>query len=200
MAIQAVRGVPSADTSMLKIGSYADGTDGFMTHREREMLVALLEFVGAKTVVEIGVQLGQCARILLDRVPTIQLYVGVDVLPGYVTPVRAQQSECPQSRAGELVLKDPRFHLITKRNGSYDLLASDLPMCDVMIIDGDHSAAGVRHDTELAECVRQNGLIVWHDYWPPFDNDVVKVLNEMWDRGRSIAHIEDTWLAMEWVP
>jgi predicted O-methyltransferase YrrM len=185
---------------MLKIGPYANGIDGFMTYRERETLVALLEFVKAKTVVEIGVQLGLCARIMLDRVPTIEAYVGVDVLPGYVTPVPQQQTECPQHRAGELVLADPRFRLITKRNGSYDLMADDLPECDAMIIDGDHSAAGVSHDSELAAAVvRPGGLIVWHDYWPPFQNGVVEVLNALWELGRPIRHIEDTWLAMEWV-
>jgi predicted O-methyltransferase YrrM len=200
MGIRAVHGVPTADTSMLKIRSYAAGTDGFMTHRERETLVALLEFVRAQTVVEIGVQLGQCARIMLDRVPTIEAYVGVDVLPGYVTPVPEQQTECPQDRVGELVLMDPRFQLITKRNGSLDLKAGDLPSCDVMVIDGDHSAAGVSYDTELAaSVVRSGGLIVWHDYWPPFQNGVVEVLNALWERGCPIRHIEDTWLAMEWV-
>jgi predicted O-methyltransferase YrrM len=169
--------------------------DRFMTEYERRVLVALLYWIKAKTVIEIGVQRGHCARVLLDHVPTIRWYLGIDVEPGYKTGLSVQQTEVPDV-AGDLVLQERRFRLKKLRHGSFDL--TELPSCDVVLIDGDHGASAVSHDSHLAfKCVRPGGLILWHDYWPPFANDVVVTLEKFRGAGRDIQHIADTWLAIE---
>lgn len=67
-----------------------------------------------------------------------------------------------------------------------------------MFIDGDHSRAGVEHDTMLARAmVRPGGIIVWHDYHHFGTVDVRDVLDEMWQAGADIVHVEGTWLAYE---
>ena len=179
-------------------GIVADGVDGFMFGYERNLLIGLLNLVKAERVIEIGVQRGQCARLMLDHVPSIKLYLGIDVEPGYRTTLPVQQAEVPD-RPGELVLGDSRFHLMIKPNGSLSLCPGELPACDVMLIDGDHSAAAVRHDTALADAsVRSGGLILWHDYAPAlWSNGVNDVIDGMRAAGRDIRHIPDTWFAME---
>lgn len=174
-----------------------DGLDKYMWGYERNVLIALLNWLKAETVVEIGVQSGHCAIALLKNVPSIRQYIGIDVEPGYKTGLPSQQSEIPD-RPGELVLQHGYFNLMTRPRGSLDLSECDLPTCDAMLIDGDHSECAVRQDSDLAtHVVRPGGLILWHDYWPPWQNDVVKVLNELHRMGRNIRHIPNTWLAME---
>lgn len=171
--------------------------DFFMSMRERSILAGLLNDVKARTVVEVGIQRGQCARVLLENVPTIESYFGIDVEADYVTSVPAQQTEIPDV-AAELVRSDPRVTLCIRPSGSLDLAPNEIPRCDVMIIDGDHGEAAVRHDSQLAFArVRVGGLILWHDYWPEFEgSSVVRVINELYENGYAIRHIPETWLAI----
>ena len=174
------------------------GSDGFMQGYERNIIIALMNLIKAERVVEIGVQRGQCARLLLDHVPTITLYWGIDVAPGHRTSLAVQQSEVP-AKPGELALSDPRFRLFLGQHGSRSIPEGYIETCDAMIIDGDHSTDGVAHDTMLAEsAVRPGGLILWHDYAPPlFKNDVNDFIDGLRAGGRDIRHIPDTWLALE---
>jgi predicted O-methyltransferase YrrM len=190
--------LPFADISQIAVSPVPDGNDGFMAHYERAVLVGLLRSIGAESVVEIGVQRGLGARELLNKCPGICAYYGVDVEAGYQTGLSVQQSELPNERAGELVRDDPRFHLIVRPNGSLDLSPDDLPECDAMIIDGDHSRTAVRHDTFLARVrVRAGGLIIWHDYATEFANEVVNFLDALAQNGGDIRQIANTWLALE---
>lgn len=175
-----------------------DGSDGFMFGYERNILIGLMNLIQAETVIEIGVQRGQCARLLLDHVSSISAYWGIDVQAGYKTTLPSQQPEVPE-RPGELVLNDPRFHLILMPQGSTSIEVGTLPRSDAIIIDGDHSTEAVRHDTLLAEAsVRKGGLILWHDYAPQlWHNDVNDFIDSLRVGGRDIRHIPDTWLAME---
>jgi predicted O-methyltransferase YrrM len=178
-----------------------------MTPRERGILITLLRDLQAETVVEIGINEGLCAEIMLQAVPSIRRYVGVDVEPGYITSLKVQQPEIPEV-PGKLALGDPRLEVIVRPRGSFDLTSLDLPICDAMLIDGDHGREAVVWDTNLAHaCVRKGGLIIWHDYYLAeqladtvvFTNnvpDVTAVLNEWAANGNEIVHIEDTWLAV----
>jgi predicted O-methyltransferase YrrM len=165
---------------------------------ELEVLVALVRSVAPLRVLEIGVNFGQTARLLLDNVPSIQSYVGVDVLPGYATIKEKQRNEVPKA-PGTLVKNDPRFHLMLSERGSFDLTPG-IGEFDVVFVDGDHGRAAVEYDTALAtQIVRPDGIIIWHDYFiheevPTLD--VRPVLDEL-SATRPIFHVEDTWLAFE---
>jgi len=191
--------------------SIRENQNYLMTPKERGILVTLLRQLKAQTVVEIGINEGLCAEIMLKAVPSIRRYVGIDVEQGYITSMKTQQREIPEV-PGKFALGDDRLRVIVSKRGSFDLKPNDLPMCDVMLIDGDHGREAVKWDTHLALTrVRLGGLILWHDYYlaeqladtATFTNnplDVTAVLNE-WaadGKGWDIKHIEDTWLAMMW--
>jgi predicted O-methyltransferase YrrM len=170
----------------------------FMNPGELEVLVALARQVAPTAVVEIGVNQGRTALALLDNVPSIVRYYGVDVPPGTMLPLPVQAKEVP-ARAGELAVHDPRFRLILRTRGSLDLTPADddLPRpADFVFIDGDHSRAAVEHDSRLARTLcRPGGIIVWHDYHDLGTVDVCEVLEELAAAGAPIAAIAGTWLA-----
>lgn len=161
-------------------------------------LDALLHlFEGAKVIIEFGVNTGRNAVAALRNIEGLTRYIGVDVTPDYRTIMRVQRNEIPE-RPGELALGESRFELIVKPRGTFDLTAADLPPCDAVFIDADHSRDGVLNDRALAlQVVSPGGLIIYHD-----DNElpvveVTQTLNALCDEGVVIKHVEGTWLAFE---
>jgi predicted O-methyltransferase YrrM len=175
----------------------------FMNKGELESLCELVRLAKPKTVIEFGINTGRTAKAILREVEGIEKYVGVDVLPGYVTMKQVQRKEVPIV-AGELVKDDPRVQLIVTKTGSHELETSQLPKADVVFIDGDHSYEGVAKDTKLARAIiRKGGFIIWHDYNDVRDRrgqavvDVAEFLHEEAAKGHNIIHVADTWIAYE---
>lgn len=164
---------------------------------ELERMLHLIESVEPQVVIEFGVNTGRNAVAALRNIATIEKYVGIDVTPDYQTIMRCQRKEIP-AKPGELALGDPRFELIVRPKGSFELNAEDLPMCDAVFIDADHSRKGVLNDRDLAlRIVRQGGIIIYHD-----DNcmpvvEVTQTLNDLCKAGADIKHVADTWIAFE---
>ena len=172
----------------------------YMSAIELGSIVALLQRVGAKSVLEIGVNEGRTAKALLDQMPQLERYVGVDVLPGYKFARTRQDREVP-SVPGRFALPESRFELLLRARGAFDLRAEDLGSFDAVFIDGDHGLEAVRHDTELARSiVRPGGVILWHDYCNPYTPDVRVVLDELRRARRDVRRVAGTWLAFEFVP
>lgn len=148
-------------------------------------------------MVEFGCNNGRTAAAVLRNVETVERYVGVDVPAGYRFACKVQAKEVP-SAPGGLAVGDPRFSLILRDRGTFDLVAEDLPSCDVVFIDGDHSRSAVLNDRNLARAiVRPGGLIIYHD-----DNglevvDVSATLDDLAEDGAGIVHVSGTWLAVE---
>jgi predicted O-methyltransferase YrrM len=166
-----------------------------MNPKELETLCYLVGSVKPKTVVEFGINTGRTAKALLREVKGIEKYIGIDVLQGYVTEKEVQRKEVPDI-AGKEVLGDPRVELLVTKNGSYDI--KELPPCDAVFIDGDHSRRGVENDTALARAaVRGGGIIIWHDYHDLGTVDVRDVLHDYMAQGHDITYVEGTWLAFE---
>jgi predicted O-methyltransferase YrrM len=189
--------LPLFDTSALVLPELE--TDGrFMSVHERRVLVALANSIKAEIVIEIGVQEGRAAKYLLANVPSITSYIGIDVLPGYVPSLAVQLHEVP-AEPGHLVKHDARFRLQLRKRGSLDLVPSNLPFCDLVLIDGDHGRQAVLHDSALArDSVLPGGLIVWHDYYLGDGAcEVRDVLDEMHAAGDLLARIDNTWFAVE---
>ena len=167
----------------------------YMNPNELESLCELVCSVKPKIMVEFGINSGRTAKALLREAPTIEKYIGVDVLPGYVTDKAVQRKEVP-TIAGEQVLDDPRVDLIVTNEGSYGI--KELPPCDAVFIDGDHGRNGVENDSRLAyAAVRPGGIIIWHDYHDLGTVDVREVLHELRAAGHDITHVDETWLAFE---
>ena len=169
----------------------------FLNSGELEILIALVRSVGARHVIEFGVNVGRTAKAILANVVTVEDYTGIDVTPDYVPSKPVQRHEVPD-RPGELVTADPRFRLIVTPRGSLDLSPDDLQPCDAAFIDGDHGRKAVMHDTALAGAVvRPGGIIIWHDYHDQGTVDVKPVLDSYYRAGHKIAHVAGTWLAFE---
>jgi len=194
--------LPLLDISQLKgflIPPFSRNNNLWMTDLERTMVIALLMYTKAETVVEIGVQEGYLAFDVLKHLPQINHYYGVDLTLGSVShlAIESQQGEIPGDKVGRLVAADSRFRVIVRERGSLDIMIGDLPDCEAAIIDGDHSAIAVRHDTELATAaVESGGVIMWHDYGNIYCG-VTEVLDELAASGRDIRLIENTNLAVE---
>lgn len=174
-----------------------------MNDGELECLCELVRSVKPKTVIEFGVNTGRTAKAILREVEGIEKYVGIDVLPGYITEKQVQRREVPLT-AGQMVREDQRVELIVTATGSHGLKSTDLPKADAVFIDGDHSYNGVQIDTNLARgIVRKGGIIIWHDYNEVKDKrgnyvvDVAQFLHEQVASGHDIKHVEGTWIAYE---
>lgn len=164
---------------------------------ELAVLLHLFESVSPRVVIEFGVNAGRTPAAVLRNLATVGRYVGVDVLPGYKTVMPVQRNEVPK-RPGILVEDNPRFELVLRARGSFDLAAADLPPADAIFIDADHSREGVMNDYGLARAlVRPGGIIVFHDDNCRREVQVTETLNELCSAGAQIVHVKDTWISYE---
>jgi predicted O-methyltransferase YrrM len=166
---------------------------------ELEALLHLYELVAPKVIIEFGVNTGRNAAAALRNIAGLERYVGVDVPPGYQTHMPVQRNEVPD-QPGQLAAHDPRFELVIRERGTFDLLPADLPQADAVFIDADHSRLGVEHDYLLAcQITRQGGIVIFHD-----DNglpvvEVTQTLNDICASGARIKHVQGTWLSYQFV-
>ena len=157
----------------------------------------LVGSVNPSSVIEFGCNEGRAAATILHNVPQIESYVGIDVLPGYRTLRECQRGEVP-ARPGIFAAPDPRFRWILRARGAFDLTPADLPACDAVFIDADHSRAGVLNDYRLARALtRPGGIIIFHD-----DNglpvvEVSETIEDLVATGEAIVHVAGTWLAFQ---
>jgi predicted O-methyltransferase YrrM len=166
----------------------------YLGTRETAIVVALVSSVAPRVIAEFGVNLGKTAKAILDAVPSIETYIGIDVAWNFRTNLRCQQSEVP-SAAGLYARDDPRFKLLRLELGSACLEPDDLEPIDAAFIDGDHSGAGVLADSLLVRrLLRPGGIAVWHDYGNPAV-EVTGILNKLAAGGWPICSVDGTWLA-----
>ncbi len=167
------------------------GHEGMHTNEMVE-LVKLIQSVEPASMLEIGVHYGETAKVILDNVPSIESYVGIDLTDN--SRLSDEQKSAMPAHPGKHALSDPRFFLLIRQFGSFDLSSNYLGTYDVVLIDGDHSLFGVMHDTGLAVRVAKK-LIVWHDYNEYVDVKPFLDFIRPWFINFSIEHIAGTWLA-----
>lgn len=166
--------------------------NAYLGATETALVVDLIATVWPRVMLELGVNLGKTARAILDAVPSLELYIGVDVPSGVYPRLACQRSEVPII-AGTFAASDPRFQILIAE--STTLTAEDLEPVDAVFVDGDHSAVAVEHDSRLArELLRPGGIIVFHDYGNPAV-EVTPVLDRLAEEGWPIRHVRNTWLA-----
>jgi hypothetical protein len=189
------RAMEAADPAPLNWHGVPEAVRGlFQSPTELGALARLLK--GRKRVMEIGCQNGRTARVLLNSVPGIEQYIGVDIPPGSITAHARQRGEVPR-QPGELAADDPRFSLLVRPRGSLAVEPYEVRWLDAVFIDGDHSTNGVERDTYLAlASLKPGGLVIWHDDHDRNDVDVSAVLDGYVKTQRwPIRRIEGTWLA-----
>ena len=173
---------------------FTDVPNRFTFPEDRAALVTL--FWKARRILEIGINDGRTAKLLLDNLPRIESYIGIDVPPWHKTRLEVQRTEVPQE-AGFWVLNDKRVRIFDRPGGSEAVTVEEIGECDAAFIDGDHSRIAVKHDTALARACVKKGIIAWHDYLPGVANEVAEVIDAMAAENSAINHVRGTWLAYE---
>jgi predicted O-methyltransferase YrrM len=164
----------------------------YLNAHETSILLALVKSVAPRVMIEFGCNQGITAKRLLDNLPGLQKYIGIDVLHGHRATLPCQQSETPVN-AGWYAADDARFFLLLAR--SQMLRTGHLEACDAVFIDGDHSEHAVLHESRLARrLIRAPGLIVWHDFGNPHV-EVTHALDHLQREGWPINCVEGSWLA-----
>lgn len=165
---------------------------------DRRVLLALARSFRPRVVVEIGVQAGITAALLLRECAWIERYYGVDIPADGKARLEQQQSEVPPM-AGLLARKDRRFTALVSDLGSRDPEVRALDLADLVYIDGSHAAQDVAADTELARhLTRDGGVICWHDYNNSTVPGVAQVIDSLNAAGGDrIILVDGTWVCFE---
>jgi predicted O-methyltransferase YrrM len=178
--------------TQLEVGTVRSFHNPYLNVHETAVLIALVKSVAPKIMIEIGCQRGATSKAVLDNVPTLERYIGVDVPWNHEPTLACQRSEVPYT-AGLWAADDPRFSVLLRSSSS--LGPQDLEPCDAVFIDGDHSESAVLHDSYLARAlVQPGGIIVWHDHNNPAV-EVDEALDKLYCEGWPIIHVQGTWLA-----
>ena len=165
---------PTPDTSLReKIRANSLPSDKYLLECSEPFYDALLEVTRTlqpKVVLEVGVRAGYSALSFFEAGAT--KVIGID---------NDSEPTCPKGyeHATE-ILADYDFELI--RASSHNL--QDFPVCDLALLDSDHSLAGLSSD--LHKAARATGAILVDDYGP--GNDVAAAVGSFLDRNRG-------WLA-----
>lgn len=115
-------------------------------------LYTIARFLPAKVAVEIGTD---------DGSSTIPLLLGMMENDGVLYSIDPAPCGIAKDRVNAAAM-DLRWRFINKR--SADAVQDVPPLIDLLFIDGDHSAGGVRADWEnYSPLVRRNGLVLFHD-------------------------------------
>jgi predicted O-methyltransferase YrrM len=164
----------------------------YLNSHETSILIALVNSVAPQVMIEFGCNEGITAKRILENVPTLRRYIGIDVPYGNRPTLKCQETETPLN-AGWYAANDPRFFYLEAR--SQMLRTAHLEACDAVFIDGDHSESAVLHESHLARrLLRKPGVIIWHD----FNNPAVEVthaLETLQHEGWPINCVENSWLA-----
>jgi len=159
-------------------------------------LIELVQQARPVSMLEIGVNEGRTAKQILENVPSIKFYTGIDLSDhGHGSEYFINNAHIIPDEPAKEVISNPRFHLILRPHGSFDLTAGELKSYDVVFIDGDHLLWAVVHDTGLAKRIAKK-LIIWHDYLDLEVNSFVDYLRSY----LSIVHIPNTTLAYHKIP
>jgi predicted O-methyltransferase YrrM len=183
--------LPRVEQSSLGIVPVRGPFSQYLNRQETAILVALVNSVKPKVMIEFGCNVGITAKRVLENVPTLERYVGIDVPSDHKPVLACQLSEVPDYPGCHAAL-DERFFLLKRERL---LMTDDLEPCDVAFIDGDHSAEMVKRDSYLAcALLRKGGVVVWHDAGNE-SVEVTPVLERLLGFGWPIQHVEGSWLA-----
>jgi predicted O-methyltransferase YrrM len=170
----------------------AGPTSRYLNEHETAILLKLVSSVRPRVMIEFGCNEGITAKRLLENLPTLQKYIGIDVPYGNTPTLACQRSETPVN-AGWAAAHDSRFFYLEAR--SQMLRSGYLEACDAVFIDGDHSELAVLHESRMARrLLRKPGIIVWHDYGN-CAVEVTRALDQLKSEGWPINCVDNSWLA-----
>jgi precorrin-6B methylase 2 len=153
---------------------------GWLTEEEGEELARLAE---DKAVLEIGAYCGRSTICLAQRAKTVAV---VDTFDGRGTANEGETFELFRSNIRRYGVGNK---VRVYQGTSEKMLPLLPPVYDLIFIDASHDYDSVMLDAELATArLREDGLLVFHDYGKPDENaDVTEAVNELIDGGAELV-------------
>ena len=167
----------------------------------RESLLSLLSTVTPlRRIVEIGVHRGRTSAAILSRFPDATLYMIDPWLP-YRDGER-QITEADQAEARRIALEvtapysERRIVIDTDSRSAL----SQVPICDAVFVDGDHSYEGVWEDLAWWDKVRLGGIFCGHDYGKSDIPGVTRAVDEFAAERGLAVHVAEghIWWMTRW--
>jgi predicted O-methyltransferase YrrM len=191
---------PTLDT-LVHYSSSID-VQGGTSDREAWILAVLAK--RSHTIFEFGTCTGKTAHLLALNAPDASTIHTITLAPDQAASyVKAAEDEGHETKAALrasvhtsfVYTNTPVAHKVRQYFG--DSKAFDVaPLantCDLIFVDGSHTASYVRSDSEKAlAMLAPGGIIIWHDYRGPWrPRGVYKVLNQLASR-LPLVHIQGT--------
>ncbi len=169
-----------------KSDKYALHETASLSMRETLYLAIFAQSIQAKRFLEVGTSFGETTLLFALNSPDDATITTLDIQTDNPT-VGMKFRDTPEARKITM-------HLVSAE--AYAKSGVPEKSFDMIFVDGDHSYAGVLHDSQLAmRLIRPGGIICWHDYWFMFRHDVVRALDELRAKGHPIQHLQNTTLA-----
>jgi predicted O-methyltransferase YrrM len=150
----------------------AERSEGMMAAEDYRALAAVALYSRPHRIFEIGTYLGVTSDFFLDLLPDCHV-VSIAYVTGRLAKLRGgrfNNSELSRRKVGSRVRARHRARYTQLYGDSHSLNPTTLKRIgpyDLVLIDGDHTAEGVRQDTELARKILvPDGVICWHDANP----------------------------------
>ncbi len=184
----------------IPIRRIADQPDYSLKLLELMVLIACIRITGAKRMFEFGTFLGNTTlHMALNSDPDAEIWTldaDDETLErlGFMETYR-WRGQFPLEFAGTSA--EDKIHALRGDSHNFDVgqLAESM---DLILVDGDHTAAGVGIDTQNAFRLRRPGhrtCILWHDY-DPSDEDCRDIVAALDKEISPLIHIEDTKLVI----
>ncbi len=166
------------------------------------VLAAITQCMAPRICVEFGTATGKSTYALSANAPDHAKVFTVDLSPEDWDDYTRQ---CMQGQPGlgEAYHGTPEAAKITEvLRRRHETLPKKLQAyrgrCNLVLIDGDHTYSGVQSDTEAAlELLADNGLLLWHDFYPMKGFETFGVTHYLNDRMNDpdlvLRHIAGTY-------
>ncbi len=184
-----------------KIGIDIGDDPDLKTRSDEVQLLCYLADGTAGNLLEIGTNFGRTTRALAIHCRPRIVY-GLDWVTDRPSMDPAQVNEMPTIQSVGRHARDlPNVRIALHNSADFDYTGKNIGF---VFIDGDHTIAGVRTDTELAVSAFEKGhtarpfTIAWHDYYMdrPIDGCFVGVRQYLdHEFSRPFCHVEGTAVA-----
>ena len=160
------------DAGLRLAEAYAGKSNGMADANDYRALAAVALHFRPQRIFEIGTYRGVTSDFFLALLPECSLVSIAYPRPWWKwSGNRFNNSELPKKKIGSAVDASRRHRFTQLYGNSHKIVPArfveQYGLCDLVLIDGDHTAEGVALDTELAmKLIRDEGVICWHDANP----------------------------------
>jgi hypothetical protein len=176
-------------------GSYSH-VDGSLPLCDLLALLSVLVSRSPQTVLEIGTFNGYTTRLMALNLPGAEIHT-IDLPENFSDSGAGMPKDdwhlISGRRVGSEYRADPSITSVKQHFG--DTAEYVFPAAEIFFIDGSHTYAYVRNDTEKALMSSATKVLIWHDC-DQNHPEVTRWLVEMIHNGYPVRHIEGTNLAI----